>query len=144
MFRRCSLTHLLSASALSLAACATADDGAKLTQDRDAAIEALQLKAGAQVALETNAAGTSRVLAMAPRFPVAGHLTDPVEAAKSFLAEHHDVFQLSATDASNFVVTRTDADKTTGLNHITLQRTYNDIPVFQGAMTVHMDSGNNV
>ena len=148
MFRRCSLSHLLAASALGWVACAApgdAVDGAKpTTADRDTALDALQSKAGAPVKLEVNEAGTARVLAMTPRFPVAGHATDPAEAAKGFLADNHDVFQLSAVDAASFVVTRVDVEPKTGLRHITLQRTYNGIPVFQGAMTVHLDPGNNV
>jgi subtilisin-like proprotein convertase family protein len=133
-------------SALWLAACATGgtDDGTRVTQDRNLALEALQRKAGAPVTLEVNDAGTARVLAMTPRFAVAGRAADPASAAKDFLAEHHDVFQLSATDAASFVVTRADIEPKSDFRHITLQRTYQGIPVFQGAITVHMDPGNRV
>ncbi|HEX2689597.1 MAG TPA: extracellular metalloproteinase, partial [Kofleriaceae bacterium] len=130
-----------------MAACAPGDavDGVKPTaEDRDQALDVLQRQAGAPVKLELSEAGTARVLAMTPQFLVAGHVTDPTEAAKAFLATHHDVFQLSASDTSSFTVARVDVEPKTGLRHITLARTYDGIPVFQGAMTVHMDSGNNV
>jgi len=128
-----------------LTACATGpDDGTTVTPDRDPAVSALELKAGAPVTVEINEAGIVRVVATTPRFPIPAHATDPVEVAKAFLAEHHDVFQLSAADAASFVVTRVDVEAKTGLRHITLQRSFNGVPVFQGGVTVHMDSGNNV
>jgi len=146
MFRSRSLTQLLSASALFLTACATGatDEGGKVSDDRDLAIEALQLQTGAPVSLETTEAGLARVLAMSPRFPVASRATDAAEAAKGFLTDHRGVFQLSASDATQFAATSVDNDPTTGLRHVTLNRTFNGIPVFQGAISVHMDSGNNV
>jgi subtilisin-like proprotein convertase family protein len=126
-----------------LAACAT-DDNTRVTQDRDLALEVLRLEAGAPVTLEVNHAGTVRVLEMTSRFPVPGQATDPAEAAKGFLTEHHDVFQLTAAEASSFIVTRIDVEPRSALRHITLQRTFDGIPVFQGAITVHMDSANQV
>jgi Fungalysin metallopeptidase (M36)/Proprotein convertase P-domain/Fungalysin/Thermolysin Propeptide Motif len=146
MFRSRNLTKLLSASALWLAACATSgtDVGGKPSDDRDQALETLQLKAGAPIAMEVNEVGTTRVVAMSPRFHVSTGATDPAEAAKHFLAQNHDVFQLSAAEAASFVVTRTDVEPKSDFRHITLQRTFNGIPVFQGAITVHMDPGNNV
>jgi extracellular elastinolytic metalloproteinase len=127
-----------------LAACATADEGARTATDRDEALQELQARAGAPVALEVGSTGDARVLAMTPRFPVPGHATDPAVVAKDFLATHHDAFQLDAAEATQFAVTNVDNDPTTGLRHVTLNRTFNGIPVFQGAITVHMDSGNNV
>jgi hypothetical protein len=146
MFRSSSLTPVLSASALWLAACGMGgpDDGARAAQDRAQALEALQLRAGAPVRLEVNDADTTRVLATTAQFPVPARATDPTEAAKAFLADNHDVFLLDAKEASSFVATRVDVEAKTGLRHITLQRTYDGIPVFQGAITIHMDSGNNV
>jgi subtilisin-like proprotein convertase family protein len=146
MSRNRSLTLLLSASALGFTACATGatDDGTKVDSDRDLAIETLQLQAGAPITLEVNEAGTARVLAMTPRFPVPGHATDPSVVAQDFVASHHGVFQLSAADATQFAVTSVDNDPTTGLRHVTLNRTFNGIPVFQGGISVHMDSGNGV
>ncbi len=137
---------MLFASALWLAACATSgtDEGGKPSDDRDQALETLQLKAGAPVAMEVNEAGTTRVVAMSPRFHVSTGATDPAEAAKNFLAQNHDVFQLSAADAASFIVTRTDVEPKSDFRHITLQRTFSGIPVFQGAITVHLDPGNNV
>ncbi|TMQ08787.1 MAG: hypothetical protein E6J91_32350 [Deltaproteobacteria bacterium] len=133
-------------SAIGLAACAIGDnaDGTTATRDRDRAVEVLQRQAGAPVTLEVNEAGISRVVAMAPRFSLAGHASDPVEAATGFLLDHHDVFQLSAADASSFVATRVDVEPRSDFRHITLQRTFNGIPVFQGAITVHMDPANAV
>jgi hypothetical protein len=127
-----------------LAACATADEGARSASDRDQALQELRARAGAPVALETGETGDARVLAMTPRFPVPGHATDPAVVAKDFLATHHDVFQLDAAEATQFAVTSVDNDLTTGLRHVTLNRVYNGIPVFQGAITVHMDAGNDV
>jgi len=144
MFRNRSLTQFLSISALSLAACATGDDAARSTADRDQAVQELQHQAGAPVALEAGDTGDTRVLAMTPNFPVPGHATDPAGAAQDFLANHHDVFQLDAADATQFVVTRVDHDRAGDIRHVTLNRVFNGIPVFQGAISVHMDSGNNV
>jgi len=127
-------------------ACATGgtDDGGKVTHDRDLALEALQREAGAPVTLEAGEAGTARVVAMTPRFPIPGHATDPAVAAQDFLSTHHAVFQLDAADATQFVVTRVDHDRAGDIRHVTLNRAFNGIPVFQGAITVHMDAGNGV
>jgi hypothetical protein len=145
MSRTHRLTLLLSGSALSLTACAlAADDGGQRNADRATALGVLQDRAGATVTLETNEVGTTRIVTMTPRFPVPTHATDAVQAATEFLAEHHGVFQLDATDANSFVATRFDPEPRLNLTHVTLQRTFNGIPVFQGAMTIHMDSGNNV
>jgi hypothetical protein len=151
MTRNLRFTHLLSASALCtsalwLAACASggSDDGVTNPQDRDLAVETLQLRAGAPVALEIAETGVTRVLAMTPGFHVATGITDPAAAAQRFLADHHDAFQLTAAEASSFTVTRTDVEPQTNFRHITLQRTFNGIPVFQGAITVHMDPSNGV
>src|SRR5213078_938685 len=76
--------------------------------------------------------------------PVPPHASDPVEAATEFLAEHHAVFQLDAADAASFVATRFDPEPRLDLTHVTLQRVFNGIPVFQGALTVHMDGANGV
>ncbi|HEX7844053.1 MAG TPA: M36 family metallopeptidase [Kofleriaceae bacterium] len=138
---------MLAASALVLTACATADNkdgGGKPSDVRDEAIETLQLKAGAPVTLEVNEAGTTRVVSMTPRFPVPSHATDPALAALDFLTSHHDAFQLDTADAANFVVTRVDVEPRLNVSHVTLQRTFNNIPVFQGAITVHMDGRNGV
>ena len=145
MLRSCSVTRILVASALWFTACTTGTGrGDDIAHDRDLALDALQRTAGAPVTLEINEAGTARVLTMSPQFAVASHATDPAEAAQRFLAEHHDLFQLSADDAASFIVTRVDVELETDLRHITLQRTYHGIPVFQGAITVHMDPGNGV
>jgi subtilisin-like proprotein convertase family protein/Zn-dependent metalloprotease len=134
---------LLSASLVGFAACAT-DEAVKASDDRDLALETLQLQAGAPVSLETTEAGLARVLTTTPRFAIPGHATDPAVVARDFLAANHGVFQLSAADATQFAVTNVDNDPTTGLRHVSLNRTFRGIPVFQGGITVHMDSGNNV
>src|SRR5947209_13045819 len=81
---------------------------------------------------------------MTPRFPVATHATDVAQAATSFLASRHDLLQLDAADAASFVVTRVDAEPERNMSHVTLQRTFNGIPVHQGSITIHMDGGNGV
>jgi hypothetical protein len=145
MLRSRSLTPLLTGTTLWLAACATsATDDAKITQDRDLALETLQQQAGAPVTLEVGETGDVRVLAMTPRFSVPGHATDPAIVAQDFLATHHDVFQLSAADATQFIVTRVDHDRAGDINHVILDRVWNGIPVFQGEISIHMDAGNGV
>ena len=130
---------------LGLAGCATAvDDGDAPADSRDIELAALQQTAGAPISMELNEAGLTRVLSMTPRFPVSGHATDPAIAATNFLAAHHDVFQLAASDLSSFVITRVDAEPERNMSHVTLQRTYNGIPVYQGNLTIHMDGGNGV
>jgi len=145
MIRNARVIQLLAASTLSVTACATAvDDGDAPANERDKALELLQRNSGAPVAMELNEAGVTRIVAMTPRFPVATHATDVAQAATSFLASHHDLFQLDATDAASFAVTRVDPEPERNMSHVTLQRTFNGIPVFQGAITVHMDGGNSV
>jgi len=146
MIKNRRLTQLLTASAIWLAACASGgvDPGTKTDTDRDRALEELQLSAGAPVTLETNEAGVARVLTMSPRFALQSRVSDPAQAAQAFLSTHHDVFELSAADAASFTIARTDVEPISGHRHITLQRTYNGIPVFQGAITVHMNPGNGV
>jgi hypothetical protein len=101
MIRNRYLPQLLSIFALSLAACATADEDARSTADRDQAVRELQHQAGAPVALEVGATGEARVLAMTPRFPVPGHASDPAVVAQDFVATHHAVFQLDAAEATS-------------------------------------------
>jgi subtilisin-like proprotein convertase family protein len=144
MMRDRNLIQLLSVSALSLAACATIDDGARSAGDRDQGVQELQRQAGAPVALEVGDTGDARVLAMTPRFAVPGHATDPAVAAQDFLTTHHAVFQLDAADATQFAVGRVDVDRAGDIRHVTLNRVFGGIPVFQGAITVHMDAGNAV
>jgi hypothetical protein len=130
---------------LSVAGCATAvDDGDAPANERDKALDLLQRNSGAPVAMELSDVGLTRIVAMTPRFPVATHATDVAQAATSFLATHHDVFQLGATDAASFTVTRVDVEPERDMSHVTLQRTFNGIPVWQGSITVHMDGGNSV
>jgi Zn-dependent metalloprotease len=145
MIRTARLTPLLAGSLLSVAGCATAvDDGDAPANSRDLEIAALQNAAGAPIAVELNEAGLTRVVSMSPRFPVSGHATDPALAATNFLAAHHNAFQLDASDVASFSVTRVDVEPALDMSHITLQRTWNGIPVFQGNLTIHMDGGNGV
>src|SRR3954468_6280356 len=145
MIRNARVIQLLAASTLSVTACATAvEDGDAPANERDSALDLLRRNSGAPVAMELNEAGVTRIVAMTPRFPVATHMTDVAQAATSFLASHHDVFQLDAPDASSFTITRVDAEPERNMSHVTLQRTFNGVPVFQGAITVHMDGGNGV
>ncbi|HET7503211.1 MAG TPA: M36 family metallopeptidase [Kofleriaceae bacterium] len=130
-------------------ACATSglDDGAKLDpgiQDRDSAVLELGQLAGAPVTVELSETGGTRVLSATPRFPIPGHSADVATAAVNFLTANHAAFQLEANDASSFVVTRVDSEPRLNMSHVTLQRTVNGIPVYQGAVSVHMDGGNNV
>ncbi|HEU4728978.1 MAG TPA: extracellular metalloproteinase [Kofleriaceae bacterium] len=111
---------------------------------RDEAVQVLQQSAGAPVALEVNELGTTRVVSMTPQFPVPSRTSDPALAALSFLSTHHDTFQMDATEAASFVVSRVDVEPKLGVSHVTLQRMFQGIPVFQGAITVHMDAGNGV
>lgn len=148
MIRNRTLTQLLFGTALCLGACATADqvDDDLIPDDRDNAIEELARMTGAPVSLEIGETGVSRVLEMTPRFAVRAHVPDPAFAAQDFLSTHHDAFRLDSDAAKEFVVTRVDVDPATAgsLSHVTLQREYDGIPVFQGAITVHMDPGNGV
>src|SRR6185295_3096085 len=118
--------------------------GGQDVPDREQAVQALQLQTGAPVSLEVGETGATRVLAMTPRFHVAGNANDPVVVATNFVAEHHEAFNLSATEATSFKVTRVDTERNTGLSHVTLQRTYNDVAIWQGAITVHLDQINGV
>jgi hypothetical protein len=132
-------------AAFSITACATAiNDGDAPANQRDRALDLVQRSAGAPVTMELNEAGLTRVVSMTPRFPVATHATDVAQAATSFLAAHHDLFQLDAADAASFAITRVDVEPQLDMSHVTLQRTFNGIPVFQGAITVHLDGGNGV
>ncbi|HEX3760376.1 MAG TPA: M36 family metallopeptidase, partial [Kofleriaceae bacterium] len=145
MINNARLIQLLAASTLSVTACATAvDDGDAPANQRDKALDLLQRNSGAPVAMELNEAGITRIVSMTPRFPVATHATDVAQAATGFLAAHHDIFQLEAADVASFAVTRVDAEPERNMSHVTLQRTFNGIPVFQGAITIHMDGGNGV
>ena len=145
MFRNTGLIQLLAGSLLLAPACATAvDDGDAPANERDKAFEILQRTAGAPVSMELNEAGLTRVVAMTHGYAVSGHATDPVLAATNFLTANHDVFQLAASDVANFAVARVDVEPKLNMSHVTLQRTYNGIDVFQGALTVHMDGANGV
>ena len=141
MFRNRDFALLLSTTAL-WAACATgAEDAANSDQQgpaRDQAIQVLQAKAGAPVQVDVDDEGVTRVVAMTPRFHVATTLADPAAAATAFLAEHHDVFKLTAEEAASVKVTRVDPDLDGLTTHVTLQRVWQGIPVFKGAVTVHL------
>src|SRR5262245_29796657 len=120
------------------------NESTKTTEDPGGTLDDLQQRTGAPVRLELGEDGTARVLSMTPRHPLATKLIDPAEAASTFLTDYHKVFDLRADDASEFVVARVDVDGARDLRHVTLQRTYDGIPVFQGAITVHMDAKNAV
>src|SRR5262245_26220385 len=144
MIRTLKLTLTLPTSVLWIAACATAGDDGQLDNDRQTALGVLQERSGATVGLELNEFRITRTVNMTPRFPVPGHATAPADAAANFLTSHAAVFQLTATDATNFVATRIDVEPERNISHITLQRMYAGFPVFQGAITVHMDGNNGV
>jgi hypothetical protein len=148
MIRNRTLTQLLFGTALCFGACATADqvDDDLIPDDRDNAVEELERMTGAPVSLEIGENGASRVLEMTPRFAIRAHVPDPAFAAQDFLSTHHDAFRLDSDAAKEFVVSRVDIDPSAGgnLRHVTLQRAYDGIPVFQGAITVHMDPANGV
>ena len=86
---------LIVAPALLLSACAIEGaDGARADRevpDRDRARQVLERVAGAPVALEIGATGTTRVLTMTPRFHVAGHQPDPAVVASRFRSEERRV-----------------------------------------------------
>lgn len=136
--------HAVCAAAVSLTACTPANEQTTRTGRRDQVLDDLQRRAGAPIALEVGTTGDLRVLAMTPRSPLPGHDADPSFVAMDFVTDHHDLFQLDATEARQFIVTRVDEDPATELQHVTLNRVYNGIAVFQGAITVHMDAGNRV
>jgi len=138
---------LLSAASFCFAACASGayDDETKPDDadgQREGAIEAIQLRAGGEVKVELNEAGVTRVVSLAPRTSLLSRNGDPAEAAKSFLADNHDAFKLSADEAASFTVSRVDVQP--GSRHVTLNRTYNGVPAFQGGIVVHMGTGNDV
>jgi subtilisin-like proprotein convertase family protein len=130
------------AFALLLTGCAL-DEGNEVAA-RDRALERLEQEAGAPIALEVDATGTTRVLAMTPRFHVAGQDADPAAAAARFLADNHAIFQLDADEAARFAVARVDIDPGSAVRHVTLQRLHDGTPVFQGAITIHLDAANRV
>jgi len=149
MIRNRTFTQLLlSASAVCFAACASGayDDQKQDDADgaREGAVETLSLRAGAPVTMEISEGGVTRVLQTTARFNLATHATDPVAAAKSFLADNAAAFKLTPEEAASFVEGRVDLDKVTGSRHVTLNRTFGGVPAFQGGISVHMDSGNNV
>jgi extracellular elastinolytic metalloproteinase len=146
MIRNRSFTHLFSASALCLMACASAggEDDEKVLEPRDEALQILRDRAGAEVTLDINELGTTRVVAMTPRFPVTTSARGPAAAAAEFLSANHDVFGIDSSDASTFVMTGLDVEPKLGMSHVTLQRVFSGIPVFQGAITVHMNAENSV
>jgi hypothetical protein len=128
-----------------MAACATAgdeDDGIANPDSREDAIAEIRRLTGAPVALEIGETGASRVLAMTLALPERSG--DPAIAAQDFLSTHHDVFGIDSTAASSFLVTRVDTDRAGDIRHVTLQRVLDGIPVFQGAITVHMNPANGV
>jgi hypothetical protein len=132
--------------ALGLAACSLspADEPAKADEDPQKALRELERLTGAPVSLELSDRGTTRVIAMTGGHPLTGLGSDPAAAAEQLLARHHSAFRLRATDADDFAVTRVDVDPGTALRHVTLQRTYDGVPVFHGGITVHMDAQNGV
>jgi len=134
------------ASVLALSACAAADDSQpeELARERAVGLARLRLETGAEVGVEVGETGATRVLAMSPRFPVPGVDVDPAAAAVRFLRDHHEVFQLDASEIESFSVTRVDRDPGTDVRHVTLQRQVDGDPVFQGAITVHMTRANDV
>jgi subtilisin-like proprotein convertase family protein len=136
-------------SALATTACATTDDGMggkpdEVVPDRDQALQDLQASSGAPVTVEVGETGVTRVLAAMQQHHFAATSSDPVVAAQSFVADHHDVFALTAEEAASFHVTRVDTEQATNLSHVTLRRTFNNVQVFQGAISVHLDAVNGV
>ncbi len=137
------LKPFLLTSALTFAACATAENH-EATTDLDRAIEVLQQRTGAQVQVEVNQVGTTRVVNTTPGFPVRAAGSTPAASATQFLADHHAAFKLAAGEAASFVVTSVDVEPKLGVSHVTLQRMQDGIPVFQGSIQVLLDAHNNV
>src|SRR5262245_45954935 len=125
MVKQRNMTLLLSVVALSTEACVDIDEA---VPDGDSAIQVLEREIGGPVTVERTATGTARVLAMTPWLTVAGAPSDPAGVAQKFLLDHRDVFGLTAAEAASFIVIREDIDPESAIRHITLQRTYQDIP----------------
>jgi fungalysin metallopeptidase (M36)/proprotein convertase P-domain-containing protein/fungalysin/thermolysin propeptide len=137
-------------AACSLAGCETdtgdgGDVGAVDSVQQKEAMLGIESRTGGPVDVERDDAGRIRVVAMTAGKPYAGLVGASADAvARGFLAENRALFGLSEAAASEFAVGRVDDDAKHGLRHVTLQRTVGGVPVFQGAMTVHMDANNGV
>lgn len=145
MIRRRTLTHLCLLS-LPLIGCSS-DPGGEVSDAvdvRDDAVAHLTDLTGGQVEYEIGEANATRVIAMAPGRPVTMNVPDSAIAAQNFVAANRDAFLLADADMDGLVVARVDHDRAGDVNHVTLQRTIDGIPVFQGAISVHMDRNNNV
>jgi extracellular elastinolytic metalloproteinase len=121
------------------------DDGVAPQDNRDDAIDRLAQTTGAPVKLEIADDGNaSRAITMSAGFALSSSATDKVLAAQEFLATYHDALGLDADAASNFVVARVDQDRAGNIRHVTFQRMFGNIPVFQGALTIHLDPKNGI
>src|SRR5437762_366039 len=118
--------------------------GPSLNEDQQADLVALQQQAGGPVHLELGDGGGVRVLDMTEGHHLVGLVGAPEDVAQSFLSQHRAPFQLSTTEATDFEATRVDVDPGSNVKHVTLQRTVQGIPVYQGAVTVHIDSNGGI
>lgn len=142
------------AAACGVAGCeATPGDGgdgetvssADVGQEKDALV-GIEARSGGPVDVERDEAGRVRVVTLAPGARYAPGLRGggPEAAARSFVADNRGLFGLTAGAVDELALGRVDADDGSGLRHVTLHRTVNGVPVFQGAITVHMDATDGV
>jgi len=119
------------------------DSCADMDSNQTAALGALRSSAAGTIDVACGAKGWVRSVSGAhgASFGMAG--PSAVEAARAFLAAHHDVFRLSAADAAEFVPGRVDRDPDTGVTHVTLNRTKDGVAAFHGGITIHLDRRND-
>lgn len=127
------------------------DDGETVTgtgtdsgQEKDALV-GIEARSGGPVDVERDEAGRVRAVTLAPGARYAGLAGGSAEdAARGFVAENRGLFGLTAGAVGELALGRVDGDDGHGLRHVTLHRTVNGVPVFQGAITVHLDASNGV
>lgn len=132
-----------------LFSCAAQINGGKnefepeLNEVQQNALVQLQQNIGAPVSIELGDFGNIKIIEMAERFSYQSNFaSSPKLAAEQFIIENKDLFNLDQEQLIDFKTTRIDVDENS--SHVNIQRFIDDIPVYQGSISVHLDNLNNI
>lgn len=115
----------------------------ELNENQQNALVQLQQNTGSPVAIEFGEFGNIKIIEMKEGGLYASSFNNsPKIAAEQFLIENKNLFNITQQDLLQFRTNKIDIDDAS--SHVFIQRYIDNIPVYQGTITIHLDNLNNI
>ena len=115
----------------------------ELNLNQQNALVELQQLSGAPVEIELNHLGSIKLIQMQEGYSYPSNFTgSPKIASEQFLNQNKNLFNLNQDKIFEFKTTKIDVDENS--SHVTMQRYIDNIPIFQGTISFHLDNLNNI